>query len=157
LPGLIAVGAVLIALFIAGLVLTRTVGSETTEKTTAPPAGASATTPTDKTTKAKSFPSDTILTALLSAGGALLLVGALYGRLTSIKVFGAEFGLAPAETDKVAEKVAEKLKGEPAEKVAEALPKAFEHARREKRAAEVATLSGPAIDAAAAVAVDSVT
>jgi hypothetical protein len=109
-----------------------------------------------KTTKTKEFPSETLLTALLSAGGVLILVGALYGRVTSIKAFGAELGLAPAETNKVVQKVTEKLKGEPAEKVAEALPTALDHARGRKQVTGVARLSDRDIDAVADAAARSV-
>lgn len=83
-------------------------------------------------------------------------MGALYGRVTSIKAFGAELGLAPAETNKVVEKVTEKLKGEPAEKVAEALPTALDHARGRKQVTGVARLSDRDIDAVADAAARSV-
>ena len=131
--GLVALGLVLITLFMAGLVLSRTVGSTTTEHTTAAPCPAGSqpacSTEQTKATKTKNFPSESLLTVLLFSGGLLVLIGALYGRITSIKAFGAEIGLAPAETNKLVEKVTERMQGSRAEEVAEVLPAALNQAR----------------------------
>jgi hypothetical protein len=158
--GLIALGLVLIGLFVAGLVLTRTVGSTTTEHTTSGPCSAGSqpacSTEQTKATKTKNFPSESLLTALLSAGGLLVLIGALYGRITSIKAFGAEIGLAPAETNKLVEKVTGRMEGSRAEDVAEVLPAALNQARGLKESADVARLSDQDLDAVAETAVRSV-
>lgn len=153
-PAVIAVGVLLIALFVAGLVLSRAVGGETTEKTTPGPCTGTTTTTTsctasqEKTTQTKSFPSEALLTALLTTGGVLILVGLFFGRITSIKAFGAELGLAPRETDKVVKKVTEKLKDQP-EKVGDAIPAALNQARAVKQTAAGATLSDRTINALA--------
>jgi hypothetical protein len=155
--GLVALGLVLITLFMAGLVLSRTVGSTTTEHTTAAPCPAGSqpacSTEQTKTTKTKNFPSESLLTVLLSSGGLLVLIGALYGRITSIKAFGAEIGLAPAETNKLVEKVTERMPGSRAEEVAEVLPAALNQARGLKESTEVARLSDQDLDAVAERAV----
>ena len=168
---MIGVGVLLVVLFVAWIVLARTLGNETTEKTTTLPSptetskaattgtssGPSTTpTATDKTTKTKNVPSDNLLTGLLAAGAVLILVGFLYGRVTSIKVLGAEIGLVPSETDTTVKKVADKMKGEPAEKVVAAQKKALDQARVEKQSSQVAALSDREIDQIATRAVETV-
>jgi uncharacterized membrane protein len=161
---LIGLGVALVVVFVAGVVFSRVVGNETTETTTPAAASSTGTTSTvtqasaesTKTTEAKTGPSDTLLTGILGAGAVLILVGALYSRVTSIKVLGAEVGLAPNETDETVKKVTEKLKGESAEKAAEAIPVALEKARAEKQKSQRVELSDSDIDQIASGAVESV-
>lgn len=112
---LVALGSLLIALFVAGLVIARTTGSETT--TTAPagrPGSTSATAAvhtqaaaTSTTTTTKSTPTEAELLALLGTGVVLVLAGALYSRLSAIKLpGGAEIDLTPEEKTAVAHEVA---------------------------------------------------
>jgi flagellar basal body-associated protein FliL len=105
-PYLIVLGILLVLTFVGGMVYSRAVGSETKETT--PPANQ--TSETTKTTKSKDAPSDTLLTALLGAGAGLIIVGALYGRISTIKLpGGTEISLTPEEKEKAAKKVIEKL------------------------------------------------
>jgi Na+-transporting methylmalonyl-CoA/oxaloacetate decarboxylase gamma subunit len=107
---LVAIGVGLIVLSLGLAALNWVIGSETTE-TTPPPAKSPATASAQKTTKTKSGPSEGLLTALLGSGAALVVVGFLYGRISSIKLpGGVEVGLTKDEEDKAAEKVGEKLK-----------------------------------------------
>lgn len=116
---LVAGGVLILAFFFAGVMYSRLGGSRTTEVTTqiGPPPTTAATAPaatapaatigdpsfpgrrrlprsrTTKRTTTKTVPSDTILAAILSAGGGLVLIGAFYSRLTTIKLAGVELGL----------------------------------------------------------------
>ncbi len=106
----IGVALVLIALVAAGV--NWTVGGETTE-TTKPSDGAAA--QTETVTKIKNGPSESLLTALLGAGAGLIVIGFLYGRISSIKLpGGTEIGLNAEEKKKTVEKVLETTK-DPAE------------------------------------------
>jgi hypothetical protein len=108
-PWLIALGCVLILLFVAGVGFNRAVGSETKETKPAA-AGEGAAEPqeaTTTTTKSKDAPSETLLTALLASGAVLILVGVLYARINSIKLpGGAELTLTEKEEEAATEKVA---------------------------------------------------
>jgi hypothetical protein len=111
-PWLIGLGIVLIVLFVAGVVYDRGVGSEKTE--TGPPASAEKSGKSQMevttTTKSKDAPSETLLTAILGSGAALILVGALYARITSIKLpGGSELTLSDGEKEATAAKVAETM------------------------------------------------
>ena len=102
---LVLLGVLLIALFLAGLVLARVFGSETVE--TSSPTNTTATEVT-KTTEAKELPSDTLLTALLATGAVLVFVGLLYTRISAIKVpGGGEITIEPEEKEQVAQQVTE--------------------------------------------------
>lgn len=91
---LVSLGLLLIALFAAGVIFGRVVGGKTEESGT--PTGSAAT--TTKTTTTKNVPSDTVLTALLGTGAALMLVGFLYPRINAIKLpGGVEIGVTPEE------------------------------------------------------------
>ncbi|HEY8029698.1 MAG TPA: hypothetical protein VIE38_09335 [Gaiellaceae bacterium] len=110
---LVALGVLLIVLFLAGLVLTRTVGNvqkvvgAATTTSTGTAAGTSATT---TTTTTKSFVSDTVLTAILSTGVFILLIGLLYARITAIKLpGGGEIDLGPMEDHLLRSKVKETI------------------------------------------------
>jgi flagellar basal body-associated protein FliL len=104
-PYLIALGALLIVLFVTGMIYTRAVGSETKETKPAATEQANAT-----KTETKSAPSDTLLTSILAAGATLIIVGALYGRISTIKLpGGTEISLSAEEKEKAAATVVEKL------------------------------------------------
>jgi hypothetical protein len=93
---LVVLGAFLIVLFLAGVVLTRVVGN------TADTVGTRTTT--------KVFVSDTVLTAILSTGVFILLIGLLYSRITAIKLpGGAEIDLRPQEEHLLRAKVKETI------------------------------------------------
>lgn len=158
---------VLVLLAIGAVVYSRSEGSQTTEKTVTAAAGTpagntattTATTPSaqSKTTTTKSVPSDTILTALLSAGAVLILVGFFYGRISSIKVLGAEIGLTPEEADKVVKQApkTDALKDKPAAEVADLLPEVLDQVRMEKSKAGVTEFSGRQLSSAIAKAVQA--
>jgi hypothetical protein len=108
-PWLIALGCVLILLFVAGVGFNRAVGSETKETKPAAASEGAAAEPqeaTTTTTKSKDVPSETLLTALLGSGAVLILVGVLYARINSIKLpGGAELTLTQKEEEAATEKV----------------------------------------------------
>jgi hypothetical protein len=136
---LVGLGLILLLLFGGGVGFTRLVGSETTE--TSPPTitGQTITAAITKTTKTKSIPSDTVLTAILASGTALILVGVLYYRISSLKLpGGAEVALTPKE-QKEATKTAEKNVPDTADKdtKAEAKRAALKRVREEKNAVGV--------------------
>lgn len=105
-PWLIALGMLLVLVFAYGVFYARDQGSETMESKP------SKTQPTIKTTK--DAPSDSLLTAVLGAGAALIVIGVLYGRISTIKLpGGAEITLTDGEKAKTAEKAAEKHPDDP--------------------------------------------
>lgn len=106
-----------------------------------------------KTTTTKNAPSETLLTAVLGTAGALLLVGVLYGRISTIKLpGGVEVGLTKADVEKTAEEAAEKHPTDP-KKAAMVAQKAQSQLRKEKAQGLVplpeATI-GRAVDTASA-------
>jgi hypothetical protein len=144
---LVWIGSLLIALFVAGIVLTRTVGNTTTKITSSG---------TTKTTT-KTFGSDTLLTALLATGAALIVVGLLYSRISVIKLpGGAEIALNPDEKKAVEAKVKEKVEQEqiPPEAAPMLTMEALDEARSQKLRRGVLTLTpdevGQVVDATAA-------
>jgi hypothetical protein len=83
--GLVVLGCLLVLLVIGCGIYNRAEGSETKEVTTpAKQKGG----PEEKSTETKAVFSDTLLTALLGAGAALLVVGILYARISSITLPG---------------------------------------------------------------------
>lgn len=126
---LLALGAVLLCLFVAGAIIAQTHGGQvrkttpegltrTTTSGTGEKSGAGATTSTSTTRTASATvtetttvtPQEGILLALLGTGTILLLAAALYTRLTAIKLpGGAELTLSPAETQAVTQQVAAKV------------------------------------------------
>lgn len=112
---LVAIGVVLVLVAVGLMAATWIVGEKTTE-TTKGPSTPTATEATTKTTKAKKGPAEGLLTALIGSGAALILVGFLYGRISSIKLpGGVDVGLTPKEEEKANEKVAEALQGKEAD------------------------------------------
>jgi hypothetical protein len=108
---LISLGAALVLLFMGGSVFARLSGGETI--TTPAPAGTTTSnaSATETKTKTKTAPSDTILTALLASGGALILAGALYSRISTITLpGGVSVGLTNKETTTTAETVKNEYK-----------------------------------------------
>lgn len=142
---LVAIGCVLLALFFGLLVFDRAVGSETKEKTTpvtqeSGSTGSSGSQPvaTEKKTEKKDVPSDTLLTALLASGAALILSGVLYGRISTIKLpGGVQIDLTKEEKDAVAQKVAEQMPDAAPEDVAKVTQQAATEVRRLKAAGHV--------------------
>lgn len=112
---LVAIGIVVLIGWVGVLILNRTLGSETKEVTQpAAQVDTGAAEATTKTTESKEFASETLLSALLGVGGALILVGFLYARISSIKLpGGTEIGLG---------KLTEEEEEEAAKKVAVAMP-----------------------------------
>lgn len=155
---LFSAGALLLALFVAGIALAFASGSKTTTESTQPPAastaagsGASASrnsvTPavplvSKSVSNTTSVPSEGVSLALLGTGVVLILAGALYTRLTAIKLpGGAEIDLSAEEKTAIVEKVASTAtagaaKGASHDEVARttalALDAAFETARTMK-------------------------
>ncbi len=142
-PWLIGLGILLLIAFAGGVYYATDTGSETVEEPTAK-TGQSTTTGQDEassnTTTEKKAPSDTLLTTLLGTGAALIVVGALYGRISTIKLpGGVEIGLSADEKEKTAQKVSEKVKekaaaGQPIDpaKIAELTQKANDQLLQEK-------------------------
>lgn len=129
----IGVGLVLLALVLVGV--NWAVGSET--KTTKPPTVGSAAAAKTTTTKTQAGPSESLLTAVLGAGAALIVVGFLYGRISSIKLpGGAEIGLTPDEKQRMLEKAVAANPEEPA-KVAMVAKEAEDRLLAKKIAAPV--------------------
>ena len=128
---LVGLGLLLLILFAVGVVFARWVGSEVVETTS--PTSTSATATVAKTTETKPVPSDTVLTAVLATGAALMLVGVLYYRITTIKLpGGAEIGLTEKEQKAAEKKVEKELEGKPEAEVAQATHQALTEVRREK-------------------------
>jgi hypothetical protein len=156
-PGRVAIfalGAVLLALFVAGAVIAQTEGSETRKttpeaKTTTTSSGEAkkeASGPTTSTTTSGAItetetrtttPQEGVLLALLATGALLVLVGALYSRITTIKVpGGGELVLSPEETKAVSDTIETTVAaGAPAADVARATSAAVLLADTHKRIA----------------------
>lgn len=105
---LVVIGGFLVIAALGLATLNWAIGSETKETTP------SSSTPTakasTKTTKTTSGPSEGLLTAIIGSGAALIVVGFLYGRISSIKLpGGVEVGLTPDEEEKGTKKILEKL------------------------------------------------
>jgi uncharacterized protein HemX len=105
---LVIVGGLLIVAALGLAALNWSIGSETKETTP------SSSTPTAKasttTKKTTSGPSEGLLTAIIGSGAALIVVGFLYGRISSIKLpGGVEVGLTPEEKEKSVKETIEKL------------------------------------------------
>lgn len=151
---LVGLGCLLILLFVVGVGYNRIAGSEITETTSPVTQQTNDTAGTvsggsqagEKTTKKKDVPSETLLTALLSSGAALILAGILYARISSIKLpGGVEVGLSQEEKKATSEKVAEALPGADAQTVAEVTQAAAAHLRHAKTVG-AATLPEEKID-----------
>ncbi len=138
-PGRLAVfvvGALLLGLFLVGAVIAQTDGGKSSKSTpramttgssetttTGSSGSAPSTTRTTTTTSTdggvsgettKNAPSEGLLLTVLGTGVILVLVGALYSRITTIKLpGGAELALSPEETQHVAERVAQKANEQP--------------------------------------------
>jgi heme/copper-type cytochrome/quinol oxidase subunit 2 len=60
-------------------------------------------------TTTKAWPSETLITSLLTVGAVLVIVGFLWARITSIKVAGAEIGLSDDEKKTVSDTLTKKM------------------------------------------------
>ncbi len=109
-----------VALLAVGLVLIATTWAIGTKTTETPPASSSdAKTAAKKTTTTKSGPAEGLITAVLGTGAALILVGFLFGRISSIKLpGGVEVSLAKEAEEKTLEKSVEKHPNDPAKAAA---------------------------------------
>jgi hypothetical protein len=106
---LIGLGAIMVIAVAIGVFYARDSGSETVE--TSPPAQSNSSQPQATVKTTKSAPSDSLLTTVLGAGAALIIIGVLYGRISTIKLpGGVEIGLTKNEEDKAAKMIGEKLK-----------------------------------------------
>jgi hypothetical protein len=106
---LVIIGGLLIVAALGLAALNWSIGSETKETAPAPSSTptAKASTTTKKTT---SGPSEGLLTAIIGSGAALIIVGFLYGRISSIKLpGGVEVGLTPDEKEKGAKEAIEAI------------------------------------------------
>jgi len=105
---LVGIGFVLVVLAIAVAALNWAIGSKTTE--TEPAKSASDTGKVEKTKETFAGPSDELLTAVIGSGAALILIGFLYGRISSIKLPGGiDVGLTADEVEKGTKKTLEAL------------------------------------------------
>lgn len=108
---LVGIGVILVVLAIAAAGVNWTKGGETTE-TTKP--GKDAAAQTEKVTKTKNGPSESLPTALLGAGAGLIVIGFLYGRISSIKLpGGTEIGLNAEEKKAATQKAIEANPNDP--------------------------------------------
>lgn len=142
---LVAFGVVCLALFVAGVALSYSIGTKETvvghagtTETITTPGGATKTNTVEanQTTTKKGALSDALLEAILGAGAILIIVGFLYGRITTIKLWGNEIDLSSDEVKKTAaeaQKTAD-AGGAPPEAVPGITATAIAHAREEKRA-----------------------
>ena len=135
--GLVVLGSLLVILVIACGIYNRAEGSETKEVTTPALNKGEA---EEKTTETKAVFSDTLLTTILGAGAALILVGVLYARISSIKLpGGTEVGFITEKdvkeaTDAIAKKAAETGTEDP-KKIAAATAETFAIVNRSKASA----------------------
>jgi hypothetical protein len=139
---LFAVGGIVLLLGVAGIVTGWAIGTtETTSKT-----GGEAT-----EVHTTSAPSENVLLGLLGAGGALVVAGAFYSRITAIKLpGGVEVDLSEQEKAAVANKVAEQMgDAEDPAKVAQATVSALAAARTYKADMQAQPLPGDIIEKAA--------
>jgi hypothetical protein len=137
---LITFGLILIVVFGYGVFYARDSGSVVEETPSLAEASGSTSAPGStgqdeanvKTTTTKNAPSDTLLTAVLGTAGALLLVGVLYGRISTIKLpGGVEVSLTKEEQEETAKKAADKHPNDP-KKAALVAQKAQAQLRQEK-------------------------
>jgi hypothetical protein len=113
---LVAIGVALVVLAIVVAGLSWGLGTKTTETE---PGKQSASAKIEKTKKTYAGPSETLLTAVIGSGAALILIGFLYGRISSIKLpGGVDLELTPDEAEKATEKALEALPDNPDPKVA---------------------------------------
>ncbi len=174
-PGRIAlslIGVLMIGLFVLGAYLDEHNGSQT--KTTTPMSLSSTTSSTAKSgitsstrttttaspavsrTTSKDAPSEGVLLALLGTGVGLLLVGALYNRLASLKVGTFELSLTPEEKAQVAAQVADRADpSASAPAVAQATVAALEVAHAAKLVTPVGALDQAAVAEAAKAGLDT--
>lgn len=164
---LVGSGGLLVLLFMLGVGFTRLVGGETEQ--TGPPAATTAANErtteaataanqaVTTTTKTKNAPSDTLLTAILASGAALLITGFLYSRITTIKIAGvAEIGLTTAELNTIDKQVKAKL-GESSPRVDEAKQAVVKELHREKERAGIIQLNDDEVKRVAARIVEELT
>jgi hypothetical protein len=175
---LCALGVLLVALFIAGVVVTRTPGNESTKTTpnavttttgdtttgagSGNEAGSSKTTSTTSTEggvsseATENAPSEGVLLAVLGTGVLLILVGALYPRLATVKLpGGAELVLTPEESKQVEGHVAAAASPDASQAdVFTATSVALQLARTRKLVTRQA-LDEPAIEQVASVALEA--
>jgi hypothetical protein len=107
---LVWLGAACLLVFVVGLAVSYFVGKK--EKVVGHPAstqtvtfGTTASTTTvqaNQTTTTTGSLSDAMLEAILGTGAILVIVGLLYGRITTIKLFGSEIDLSTDEVKKTA-------------------------------------------------------
>jgi hypothetical protein len=153
---LVALGGALIVLFMAGVIFSRAYGGETKETTPVASGTSAPTSVTEKTTKTKNAPSDTLLTAVLASGAALVLGGALYSRISTITLpGGVTVGLTTQEAKTTKDTVNEELKDkEPKDRLA-AAEAAVEQVRQKKSSAGALELSDDDVKRVVKAAVQS--
>lgn len=125
---LVALGAAMVALFLAGVVYSLAIGSKTTVVGPL----------LHRTTTTRSAPSGTLLEALLATGATLMVLGLFYGRITVIKLpGGGELDLSAVEKNAVAEGVRKEVAAGkvPPEAAPAVTVAAIEHAREQKAVA----------------------
>lgn len=155
---LIAIGGAVIALFVGGVVLSMAVGTKTTVVGHAGTTSKTATVQANETTTTKGVPSDTVLEAILATGGVLILVGFLYGRISTIKIpGGGEIDLSADEKQQVASAVATEAAAQhigtseiPA--MTTAALEAARHRKRQQGSLSLSDISGLVVGAARNIA-----
>jgi hypothetical protein len=116
---LVFFGIVLLVAFGYGVFFVRHNGSVVNETPASSESGGTTgatgqTQATAKTTTTKNAPSDSLLTAVLGVGGALLIVGILYGRISTIKLpGGVELTLTKEEEVETVKKAVEQNPDDP--------------------------------------------
>ncbi len=140
---LVSLGFVLVLIAIVAATFNLFDRGETTE-TTKP--GKDAVAQTETVKKTASGPSDSLLTALLGAGAGLMVIGFLYGRISSIKLpGGTEIGLSAQEKKAATQKAIEANPND-AEKAAEVATVAEDRLLAQKLNARTLSLPQESVD-----------
>jgi hypothetical protein len=109
---LVYIGAVALVVGVVLILLTWTIGTQTKE--TPPASSDGAKTATAKTTTTKSGPAEGVILAILGTGAALIVVGFLYGRISTIKLpGGVEISMSEETEKKTIEKAVEAKPDDP--------------------------------------------
>jgi hypothetical protein len=103
---LVWIGAVALLVGLGLMILTWTIGTQTKE--TPPASSDGAKTATEKTTTTKSGPPEGVVLAVLGTGAALIVVGFLFGRISTIKLpGGVEVGISKEAEQETIKKAVE--------------------------------------------------
>lgn len=153
---LISLGGLLVVLFMGGVVFARGWGSETVTSPVPSSTGSASEAPAAKTkSTTKAAPSDTILTAVLASGAALIMAGALYSRISTITLPGdVKIGLSNKETTTTKDTAAKQAGGLTEAQVVEATTRAVEKVKEKKAATGAIELPPDDVERLTKTAVD---